>query len=880
MSITQQIRRDFLKYFSNSGHAEIASSSVVPHDDPTLLFINAGMNQFKDVFLGRATRDYRRAVTSQKCIRVGGKHNDLENVGHTSRHLTFFEMLGNFSFGDYFKKDAIEHAWNVALNVFGFDPDRIWPTIFLDDDESYELWKQHVPAHRIVRFGEKENFWAMGDTGPCGPCSELLYDRGSKYGAAKSPLEDYSGERYLEFWNLVFMQYNRTQAGVLEPLPKPSIDTGSGLERVVSLKMNVENVFETDLMRSLIAQIENVSGRAYNPHDAASAPAFHVIADHLRCLSFAIADGAQPSNVDRGYVLRKVLRRAVRYGRMLGMEEPFLAKILPRLVSEMGADYRELGTAEGRIAEIMSIEEEAFIRTLRRGGNILSHVVSQAVASGQIISGDDAFKLKDTYGLPLDEILLLAKDSNLTVDTERFQVLEDGAKERSRAAQKNILQEASENLFTDYLEAKGESSFVGYGETRCEATILGLVKDGQFVTSLMPGDTGIVLLDVTPFYAEMGGQIGDTGMLQGSRQLFRVLNCTSPYKGVIAHVGEVVEGPLHVGDKLIAAIDDSRREKIRNNHTATHLLHWALHAILGEHVKQAGSVVDAQRMRFDFSHHKALTAAEISAIEDLVNAKIRENRPVDCYEMSYAEVQKKSDIKQFFGDKYGSIVRVVDMDFSKELCGGTHASHTGNIGFFRICKEGSIAAGVRRIEAVTGAEAEAFTRESDALLSKVAMSLKAHPHQVEEKILKLLDENKQLQAYIKSMKKAAFDQLLAHLLEKSEAVAGSSLVAQIVDIDLAELRPLAEALVSKLKSCCLLLGARAADDKCQIFVRLSDDLVAKGLNASDIVRDVAPLIDGSGGGKSTNAQAGGKNPQNLPAAIAKGKELILESLKA
>jgi len=880
MSITQQIRRDFIKYFKNSGHSEIPSSSVVPHDDPTLLFINAGMNQFKDVFLGRAARDYSRAVTSQKCIRVGGKHNDLENVGHTSRHLTFFEMLGNFSFGDYFKKDAIDFAWTVSTSVFGFDPDRIWPTIFLDDDESYELWKQHVPASRIVRFGEKENFWAMGDTGPCGPCSELLYDRGSKYNDAKSPLEDPSGERYLEFWNLVFMQYNRTQAGILEPLPKPSIDTGSGLERVVSLKMDVDSVFEIDLMRSLIAQVENVSGKTYNANDTVLAPAFRVIVDHLRCLAFAIADGAQPSNVDRGYVLRKVLRRAVRYGRMLGMEEPFLAKILPRLVSEMGSDYRELCAAEDRIKEIMTIEEEAFTRTLRRGGNILSHIVADAAKQSRIISGDDAFKLKDTYGLPLDEILLLAKDSALSVDTERFQILEEEAKKRSRAAQKTILQEASENLFGNFRDANGESVFNGYIQTRGIGTIVGIVKDGAFVTTLMEGDEGVLLLNETPFYAEMGGQVGDIGVIEGTDQEFIVHDCTSPYKGITAHVGELIKGSYRVGDHITASVDEDNRKKIRNNHTATHILHWALHSVLGEHVKQAGSVVDRHRLRFDFSHHKSLTHEEISAIEDLVNEKIRANTPVDCYEISFAEAQKRNEIKQFFGEKYGSSVRVVDIDYSKELCGGTHANYTGDIGFFRIAKEGSIAAGVRRIDAVTGSEAESFARESEKLLVKLASSFKSPPQQLEEKLQKLLEDNKDLQSTIKGMKNAAFDLLVTKLLAKSDPHTQEFIVAEIVDVDLGELRLLADALAAKTPESAILLAARSGSDKCQIFVRISDQLVAKGVKANEIVREIASIIDGSGGGKPSNAQIGGKNPQMLENALSKGKELIIATLKA
>lgn len=871
---TQDMRQNFLNYFKGKGHAVIPSSSVVPHDDPSLLFINAGMNQFKDVFLGTSIRDYTRATTSQKCIRVGGKHNDLENVGHTTRHLTFFEMLGNFSFGDYFKTDAIAYAWDVATKVFELDPDRIWPTIYLDDDEAFELWKKHVPEKRIVRFGEKENFWAMGDTGPCGPCSELLYDRGNKYGAAKSPLEDTSGERYLEFWNLVFMQYNRSPSGVLEPLPKPSIDTGAGLERIMSLKMGVDSVFETDILRSLIAQVENVSGVAYDASNAEFSPAFRVIADHLRCLSFAIADGAQPSNVDRGYVLRKVLRRAVRYGRQLGMEEPFLAKILPRLISEMGDDYKELHNAKDRISEILTAEEEAFIRTLKRGGNILNQIIGRAIVHGRIISGDDAFKLKDTYGLPLDEITLLAKDAELTVDVDRYNDLEHEAKARSRSAQKNIQQVASENLFADFVVEKGITQFIGYLNGSIESPISAIVVDGQFVDSISEGQEAMVILDCTPFYAEMGGQIGDTGDLTGEKSKFTVTNTIAPYKGVIAHVGKVEKGTLKVGNLVTATIDKLRRLKIANNHTATHLLHWALHEVLGEHVKQAGSVVDEGRLRFDFSHHKALTHQEIAQIEDLVNAKIRTNRAVESYEIPYDEAQKRSEVKQFFGEKYGSNVRVVDIDFSKELCGGTHTSSLGNIGLFRIAKEGSIAAGVRRIEAVTGADAETLAREGELTLSALAAILKTQPSKVSERIEKLLEENKQLLQELKALKKGTLDQVVEKLTANVETVAGKPLLVAKVDFEGEDLKLFADALSAKMQTLILVLAAAQGSEKCQIIVRVSDDLVSQGVKAGDIVKAIAPIVEGSGGGKPNSAQAGGKAPQNIEKALEKAKEFI------
>lgn len=869
---TQTIRRQFLQYFKKENHPIIASSSVVPHDDPTLLFINAGMNQFKDVFLGKSARDYTRAATSQKCIRVGGKHNDLDNVGHTSRHLTFFEMLGNFSFGDYFKKDAIRFAWEVSTQVFGLDPERIWPSVYKEDDEAFELWTHYVPGDRITRFGEKENFWAMGDTGPCGPCSELLYDRGPKYGKARNPLEDKEGERFLEFWNLVFMQYNRQPDGTLISLPKPSIDTGAGLERIVGLKMNVDSVFETDVLRGLIAQVEKISGIPYEAADARSA-SFRVIADHLRCLAFAIADGVQPSNVDRGYVLRKVLRRAVRYGRTLGLEEPFLAQVLPTLIASMGSDYPELGKSQGRIAEILTTEEEAFIRTLKRGGNILNQIVEQARKHGNKISGDDAFKLKDTYGLPLDEILLLAKDAQLSVDTDRYQQLEAEAKERSRSTQKVIQQIAGENPFEKYAAQHGPTTFLGYTHTSSIGKVTALVVNGVFVQKMEAGDEGMVLLDQTPFYAEMGGQIGDIGILSEEEEIFRVQDTVAPFKGVIAHVGKLEKGTLEVGAVLIASLDAERRQKIANNHTATHLLHWALHKVLGDHVKQAGSVVDPLRLRFDFSHHKALTQEELHKIEDLVNAKIRLNHPVKWYELSYEQAQQNPEIKQFFGEKYGSHVRVIDMEFSKELCGGTHTTSTGNIGLFRIAKESSIAAGIRRIEAITGHDAELLGRASDEVIAQTATLLKAQPQKLQERVEKLLEENRQLALELKQLKKGQQEELIQNLLGKIEGGPALPFLAAEVAVSPEDLRECAEEIMGRCPSLALVLGAKTLD-KAQIYVRVSDDLVAKGIKAGDIVKALAPIIEGSGGGKPTSAQAGGKAPQKLSEALLKAKEFI------
>lgn len=870
MPLSQQLRRDFLAYFKNRGHTVVPSSPVVPHEDPSLLFTNAGMNQFKDVFLGESTRDYARAATSQKCIRAGGKHNDLENVGHTSRHLTFFEMLGNFSFGDYFKKEAIAFAWEVATTVYGFEEEKIWPTIYKDDDEAFELWKKYVPEKRITRFGDEDNFWAMGETGPCGPCSELFYDQGPDFGAANTLREDPENHRFLEFWNLVFMQYNRDSSQRMTPLPKASIDTGSGLERVAALKIGARSVFETDILRELIAGVEQTSGIAYviNGHNA---PAFHVIADHLRSLAFAIADGVQPSNIDRGYVLRKILRRAVRYGRTLGFEEPFLAKILPRLISMMGNDYRELHVAKDRIAEILTLEEEAFFRTLRRGGNLLAQVIQDAKAQTQCIQGDDAFRLKDTYGLPFEEIALIAKDAGLKVDVKRFEALEDEARQRSKQAHKTVQQVAGENLFTNIKE----SLFLGYDHTESESEIIALVKDGAFVETLDAGQEGQVVLDKTPFYAEKGGQVGDTGRLHTADCAFTVRDCQMPYSGISVHLGIVAKGTLHVGQRLKATVDAARRQLIANNHTATHLLHWALHEVLGEHIKQAGSVVDEARLRFDFSHHKPLSETELYTIEDLVNHKVRENKPVHWYEISFAEAQKAKEIKQFFGEKYGNKVRVVDIEFSKELCGGTHARHIGTIGYFRIVKEGSIAAGVRRIEAVTGNAAEKYARDQEATLKETASLIKAPTAEVLPRLHKMLEEMRDLDKTVKQLKKAENVQLAKTLIQKGKEHNGVVILCEQIDCEPAQLKDLADLILQNARSLVLVLGSRF-EDKGTLLCRITADVIAKGIKAGELIKTIAPIIEGSGGGRPDSAQAGGKAPEKIPEALQLARQKVME----
>ncbi len=866
MQNSADIRKKFLEYFQKEGHNIVSSSPVVPFDDPTLLFTNAGMNQFKDLFLGKASRDYKRAATSQKCIRAGGKHNDLENVGHTSRHLTFFEMLGNFSFGDYFKKDAIRFAWEVSTKVIGFDPDRIWPTVFREDDEAFELWKQYVPASRITRMGEEHNFWEMGEVGPCGPSSELHYDRGESFGKGKNPAEDTAGERFLEFWNLVFMQYNRNPDRSMTPLPKPSIDTGAGLERMMALVQGKESVYETDILRALISQVEEHAKIAYDLHDGKRAPAFRVIADHLRSLSFAIADGAEPSNVERGYVLRKILRRAVRYGRMLGFDAPFLADLVPTLCAEMGAAYPELKIAQKRIQEILTREEEQFFKTLKRGGALLSQVLERSKASG-VISGDDAFKLKDTYGLPLDEVQLLAVDSDYKVDIERYRVLEQEAKERSKASSKTTHQAVENSLFEEIVQKFGATKFIRTSDAPYTSTVLGIFRNGTKVLSVQEGEEAEVVLAETPFYAEMGGQIGDTGVLENSRggdfATFEVQNCIAPYKGIIVHRGIVKRGTLSMHDTIMASVDRIRRRKIECNHTATHLLHYALHQVLGEHARQAGSVVDSERLRFDFSHHKSLEPDEILAIEKLVNQKIRQNIPVEAYELSYEEAKRKEDIKQFFGEKYGSVVRVVAAGDSKELCGGTHTSQTGNIGYFRIVKEASIAAGTRRIEAVTGEEAEEFAYSADRLLGTMGAKLQSPTVKVADALEKLFVEKEALEHKLKAIESSKMQDLCSKLVPKASKQ-GISVVRHILESADFDIKDLSEAVARKFPSSVVLLGS-VEGEKAKVLVRVPKEMPS--LDASQLLKTGLPAISGKGGGRKEMAQGAGDNVSGLASAL-------------
>lgn len=873
--LSQEIRKKFLAYFKEKGHAVVPSSPTIPHDDPTLLFINAGMNQFKDVFLGKSERDYTRATSSQKCIRVGGKHNDLDNVGHTSRHMTFFEMLGNFSFGDYFKKEAIDFAWYVSTEIFQFDPKRVWVSVFETDDEAYELWKPHIDEKRIIRLGEEENFWSMGDTGPCGPCSELLYDRGEKFGTGSSPFEDPTGERYPEFWNLVFMQYNRDQSGKMNPLPKQSVDTGAGLERVVSFMKEQDNVFQSDILSALITRVEELSGKKYDANDKHFAPAFHVIADHVRALAFAMADGAQPSNIERGYVLRKILRRAVRYGRLLGFQKPFLAEVFPTLVETMGDDYHELKSAQSQISEVLSIEEEGFFRTLRRGGNILNSIIEKAEKSARKeISGEAAFKLKDTYGFPLEEILLIAKDSELSVNLDAYELLEKQARDRSRQTRTSHKQIAESTIFEEFVKHHGTSEFFGYDEVELEGTIKGLIVEGKTVDTMEGGQEGLVILDKTPFYAEKGGQVGDRGTLIHGSALFNVADCQTPYAGVIAHQGVLKEGILMVGEPVVAKINEEWRGKIAKHHTATHLLHWALQKVLGSHIRQAGSLVEAGRLRFDFNHHKALTKEEIREIEQLVNEKIWENKPLKTYELQLEDVQNHPEIKQFFGEKYGKTVRVVDINgYSKELCGGTHVNNVGEIGYFRIAKEASIAKGVRRIEGVTGKEAEKLRYALEDQLKSIALTLKANIPKVEDSLKALVKENEGLKEKALFERKKHLNELTTTLLRTVKRVNNIPILSAIVDVEKKELNDLGTNILERMKTGVLLLCV-IQGEQCQLFLRVSPDLVEQGIHANVLIKEIAAIVEGAGGGKKDTAQAGGKNTKGVIIAFDKIQEML------
>ena len=871
---TAEIRQAFLDFFHTKGHQIVQSSSLVPNNDPTLLFTNAGMNQFKDVFLGLDKRPYTRATTAQRCVRAGGKHNDLENVGYTARHHTFFEMLGNFSFGDYFKHDAINFAWELLTGKewFNLPKEKLRVTVYATDDEAYNIWKDEVgvPAERIIRIGDNkgaqyasDNFWQMGDTGPCGPCTEIFFDHGDHIwgGPPGSPEED--GDRYIEIWNIVFMQFNRQSDGTLEPLPKPSVDTGMGLERITAVLQHVNSNYDIDLFRKLIADVAKVTGA-----DDLTSKSLRVIADHIRSCAFLICDGVIPSNEGRGYVLRRIIRRAVRHGYMLGAKDTFFYKLVAPLIDVMGSAGEELARQRVMVEKVLKSEEEQFARTLERGLQLLDDEL--ASLTGDTLSGEAAFRLYDTYGFPLDLTADVCRERNLKVDEAGF---EAAMEEQRRRARENSGFGADYNSL---IKVDKRSDFSGYDHNEQAATIVALYKEGQPVTELNAGDEGLVILDKTAFYAESGGQVGDTGVLSSNDAQFSVLD-TQKYGQAIGHAGRVDSGKLTVNHKITAKIDEERRNAIRLNHSATHLMHAALRQVLGEHVSQKGSLVNDKYLRFDFSHFEAMTPAQIREVEALVNAEIRKNEPVVTELMDLEEAKAKGAMA-LFGEKYDERVRVLSMgDFSTELCGGTHAARTGDIGLFRIISESATAAGIRRIEAVTGAGAlESVNQQSDAL-SAVAQLVKSDDAGVSEKVKAALDKIRTLEKELQQLKEQQAAQESSSMTKDAVSVNGVKLlVKQLTNAEPKMLRTMVDDLKNQLSSGIIVLST-ISDDKVSLIAGVTKDLTGK-VKAGELVAFIAEQIGGKGGGRPDMAQAGGTDTAALPAAMASVESWVASHL--
>ncbi|ATG14807.1 TPA: alanine--tRNA ligase [Providencia alcalifaciens] len=860
---TAEIRQAFLDFFHTKGHQVVASSSLVPNNDPTLLFTNAGMNQFKDVFLGLDKRAYSRATTAQRCVRAGGKHNDLENVGYTARHHTFFEMLGNFSFGDYFKHDAIRFAWELLTSEqwFNLPKERLWVTVYATDDEAFDIWNKEigVPVERIIRIGDNkgapyasDNFWQMGDTGPCGPCTEIFYDHGDHIwgGPPGSPEED--GDRYIEIWNLVFMQFNRQSDGTMEPLPKPSVDTGMGLERISAVLQHVNSNYEIDIFRELIAAAAEATGAT-----DLSNKSLRVIADHIRSCAFLVSDGVIPSNEGRGYVLRRIIRRAVRHGYMLGAKETFFYKLVSTLIKVMGPAAEELQRQQALVEKVLKTEEEQFARTLERGLQLLDEEL--ASLKGDTLEGETAFRLYDTYGFPLDLTADVCRERNIKVDEAGFERAMEDQRRRARE---------SSGFGADYnalIKVDKRSEFSGYQHDEQQATIIALYKDGQPVDSLHTGDEGLVILDKTAFYAESGGQVGDTGVLTNDSAQFTVTD-TQKYGQAIGHVGKVESGSLVVNHRIAAIVNSERRNAIRLNHSATHLLHAALRQVLGEHVSQKGSLVNDKYLRFDFSHFEAMTQQQLRQVEDIVNAQIRQNSEIET-ELMDLEGAKAKGAMALFGEKYEERVRVLSMgDFSIELCGGTHASRTGDIGLFSILSESGTAAGVRRIEATTGAAAMEHLHAQSEQLSAIAHLLKGDVNSLVEKVKAALDKSRNLEKEILQLKDQQASQESASLSSKAKDVKGIKLlVSQLSDTDPKLLRTMVDDLKNQLKSAIIVLSTTSGD-KVSIIVGVTNDLTAK-IKAGDLVSYVAQQVGGKGGGRPDMAMAGGTDVSALPTAM-------------
>ncbi|EHJ0804442.1 alanine--tRNA ligase [Salmonella enterica] len=861
---TAEIRQAFLDFFHSKGHQVVASSSLVPNNDPTLLFTNAGMNQFKDVFLGLDKRNYSRATTSQRCVRAGGKHNDLENVGYTARHHTFFEMLGNFSFGDYFKHDAIQFAWELLTgeNWFALPKERLWVTVYETDDEAYEIWEKEVgiPRERIIRIGDNkgapyasDNFWQMGDTGPCGPCTEIFYDHGDHIwgGPPGSPEED--GDRYIEIWNIVFMQFNRQADGTMEPLPKPSVDTGMGLERIAAVLQHVNSNYDIDLFRTLIEAVAKVTGATDLGNKS-----LRVIADHIRSCAFLVADGVLPSNENRGYVLRRIIRRAVRHGNMLGAKETFFYKLVGPLIEVMGSAGEELKRQQAQVEQVLKTEEEQFARTLERGLALLDEELAKL--QGDTLDGETAFRLYDTYGFPVDLTADVCRERNIKVDEAGFEAAMEEQRRRAREAS---------GFGADYnamIRVDSASEFKGYDHLELNGKVTALFVDGKAVEAINAGQEAVVVLDQTPFYAESGGQVGDKGELKGAGFTF-VVDDTQKYGQAIGHLGKLSAGALKVGDAVQADVDEARRARIRLNHSATHLMHAALRQVLGTHVAQKGSLVSDKVLRFDFSHNEAMKPSEIREVEDLVNAQIRRNLPIETNIMDL-DAAKAKGAMALFGEKYDERVRVLSMgDFSTELCGGTHASRTGDIGLFRIISESGTAAGIRRIEAVTGEGAMATVHAQSDRLNDIAHLLKGDSQNLGDKVRAVLERTRQLEKELQQLKDQAAAQESANLSSKAVDLNGVKLlVSELAGIEPKMLRTMVDDLKNQLGSTVIVL-ATVVEGKVSLIAGVSKDVTDR-VKAGELIGMVAQQVGGKGGGRPDMAQAGGTDAAALPAALA------------
>lgn len=856
MITSAELRTSFLDYFAERAHERVPSSSLIPVDDPTLLFTNAGMVQFKEVFLGRERRPYGRAVSSQRCVRAGGKHNDLENVGYTARHHTFFEMLGNFSFGDYFKREAIGFAWDYLTRVLELPPERLWVTVFTEDDEAAGIWLDEVGVdpERFSRCGAKDNFWSMGDTGPCGPCSEIFYDHGPGIpgGPPGSPDED--GDRYVEIWNLVFMQYNRGSEGTLTPLPRPSVDTGMGLERLAAVMQGVHSNYEIDLFANLISAAAEATGCADR-----SEQSLRVIADHIRSAAFLITDGVTPSNEGRGYVLRRIMRRAIRHGYRVGQSAPFFYRLVAPLVSEMGGAYPELTAAQYQVERLIRMEEERFAETLSHGMGLLDEAIA-GLGEGRVIPGETVFKLYDTYGFPTDLTADVARERGLGLDLEGFEQAMERQKARARAASRFGM---DQDLA---LDLQGETEFCGYDHLSGRATVVALYQDGASRDILESGEEGLVILDLTPFYAESGGQVGDRGWLIADSGRFEVSDTQKKGAGVFGHLGRVSEGRIAVGDTVDAAVDGARRRATALNHSATHLLHAALRRTLGGHVQQKGSLVGPERLRFDFSHFEPLSRPQLLAIERLVNQEIRENHLVETRIMSLDDA-KASGAVALFGEKYGDQVRVLRMgEFSTELCGGTHVKAVGDIGLFKIISEGGIAAGVRRVEAMTGTGALDWVEADEERVLRLAGLLKGGREDLDSRVTGLLERSRGLEKELEQLKARLASSAGKDLLSQVQDVGGIKVLAARLDgADPKALRESLDRIKDQLGSGVVVLVAES-DGKVSLVAGVTKDLTDR-LKAGDLVREVAAQVGGKGGGRADMAQAGGSDPAGIPAAL-------------